>query len=240
MSVSFSYKPTIIGFIATALVTVLAMISLVIFGINPNRPTEIENGGKAYPASLLAMANGCGDIFVMPPKEGQYGVIPSEYWELNSNPIQNIPVHIMTVPVYGYMAEKSMPDEDIRFYGPEEVDEPLNRQLLLRTMYDKDIIVLWYSKELNAVDINLIRQYVANSDQKILAYPWLYENNLVAGRNVAFAKWGISQTCSLYSDEVFEEFVIFANDNTVNKTFPPPEAPMTNNGTLLPIGGSST
>lgn len=238
MTVSFSYTSTKIGFVITGAIIALAMTLTVIFGINPNKPSPTEYGGEAYPATLLAMANGCGDIFHIPPKEGQYGVIPDEYWDLNDDPVNNIPVHLMTVPVFGYMANKGLSDDQIRFYTPEEGQEPLNRQMLLRTMYDQDIIVVWYDKELNEVDLNTLKNFVNESDQKILAYPWQYNNGVMVGdRSIAFAKWGTSQTCSLYSDEVLTEFIEFTEQNPINRDTPIPLAPMTKEGTLLPIGG---
>lgn len=243
MSVKFSYTPTKISFAAVTVSTILAMITLVIFGINPNQPTRTEWGGWAYPASLDSLTNGCGDIYVSEPTEGQFGVIPPKYWELNKDAVANIPRHLMIIPVFGYMAELGVPQSDIKFWSVEEAKDntTINEQTILRAMYDSDITVIWYSETLNPVDVASIRNYANEHEGKILAYPWTTNGGRMVGdRQVGFSQWGISQTCGVFNEVVADEFLEFSTENRVGRPDVIPEAPMSEDGTLFPIGGYRT
>jgi hypothetical protein len=237
--VSFSYKNTRRGIILALLAAILLLVSVVIFGVNPNRPSPAQGiGGLQYPATLTAMANSCGDIYYNPPIDGNFGVIQDEFYELNKDkPELNIPVHQqMVVPMFGYMDKESFSDADIRFYDAGEVKGPINRERLLRTMYDKDITVIWYTAETEPSDVSAIKAYTVDNPGKVLAYPWYSTTGkLVGNRTVGFATWGISQTCGLYNEDIVKEFVDFAKENRVDRPTEIPEARMNDQGTLFPI-----
>jgi hypothetical protein len=240
--VSFSYKNTKRGIVLALLAAVLALVSIVIFGVNPNKPSPVEDiGGLQYPATLSAMANSCGDIFYNPPIKNNFGVIPDRFWELNKdNEDIKIPTHQMIVPVFGYMDKESFADADIRFYSSEEAEEPINRERLLRTMYDKDITVVWYTAEIEPSDLSALKAYAIEHAGEILVYPWKYASGqLIGNRTVAYSSWGISQTCGLYNEEILDEFVQFAKDNRIDRPQEIPEARVSDQGILYPISANT-
>lgn len=241
MNASFSYKGTIIGFIVSVVVIIVALSVSVVAWVNPNQPEKLfyNDQSWAYPASLDALANGCGQTFFIPPVEGQFGLIPDEYWELNANPADNIPKGPQVVPVYGYLANEGLNDTDIRFWSTQEATDngPLNQQTVLRTMYDKDILVIWYRADLATIDIAALQEYANAHYGKVLVYPWMYNNGVILGdRKVAFSSWGISQTCNLYSETVLDDFVKFKEQNPIERVDPIPMGGMTETGVLYPLG----
>jgi hypothetical protein len=60
---TFSYTPSKILMLLSAFGVAITMMSIVIFGLNPNKPKEGETGSIVYPPTLAALATGCGDYF---------------------------------------------------------------------------------------------------------------------------------------------------------------------------------
>src|SRR5690606_37119252 len=112
---------------------------------------------------------------------------------------------------------------------------PLARSKILRTMYDRDTIVVWYSPDIALADYELIKQYVSEHDN-ILAVKWENEqgSQIPLDRKIAFSAWGISQSCEFWTDQTFETFADFAKENRVER---PETAPMAepNQYGLLPV-----
>lgn len=230
-SSTFSYTGTKLTLISGAVVAVLIMVLATVLGINPNQPQPTRYGGTQYPAPLTSLAAGCGDFFLYPPLESQYGVILDD----DKNDVLTIPSHPMTVPVYGYMSETSMADSDIRLYEPDELRQPISLQTILRTMYDKDTTVVWYAEDISQGDFAVLRAYVRDKTN-ILVVPWEYgDNSLPLDRKVAFSQWGISQSCEFWTDETFETFLEFAEDNRLERNPNPRVVRPNENGLLPPI-----
>lgn len=242
---SFTYKNTRIGIISSVIGVILVLVSIVVFTINPNKPSENIIGGQSFPATLPAIASGCGDIFRIPPVEGNFGVIPDKYWEINAEATESsIPVSpLLIVPIFGYMAKTGLPADAVKFYTEKDFeDNPVKQTELLRSMYDNpDLLVIWYTKDADPADLTWLKNY-ANQENPgtVIVLPWelFSQKPMITGRNFAYAQWGISQTCSLLSEDVINEFREFTKTNIVPRPDTIPDAPMTNEGVLLPIGPS--
>lgn len=240
---SFSYRNTKTGIVVSILAVVIIMITTIVFVINPNKPQPTGFGGLAYPASLPSMSAGCGDIYRIPPVEGNFGIIPEEYWELNEGEDKDpIPVSPeITVPMFGYMNPEKLGEAEIRFYTMDDLTEnPLDPTKILRSMYEDDIIVIWYTQNIDPSDLAALRA-TANSEEyagTMLVAPWVSGRQMIQNRTVAFSAWGMSQTCSVFSEIVLDEFIAFEEENRVERPLEAPDAPMTDTGKLLPIGPS--
>lgn len=230
-SSSFSYTGTKIGLVLGSFAVIITMTVAAIVGINPNQTQPASFGGTQVPAPLTSLAAGCGDYFLYPPTSEQYGTILDE----DKENILTIPSHPMIVPVYGYMSEKSIPDNEIKLYELAELAEPFSLQSILRTMYEKETTVVWYSLDINQGDFAILRTYARNNDN-ILVLPWQYgDATLPLNRSVAFSQWGVSQSCQFWTDETFESFLDFAGKNQADRTSAPKVVKPNEAGLLPPI-----
>lgn len=231
-NVSFSYTPTKLAIVGTAVLAALVMIVVVVFGINPNKPQPGPNNSTQYPANLAALANGCGDIYMFQPAINQYGQIPNSL--LQSGGTIEVPLPGMVVPVFGYMSAKPLADSQIRFYGKNELQKPIDRTQILRTMYDRGTTVVWYDQTISPGDYTALENYV-KTHKNILAVKWEYGTALPVNRTIAFSTWGISQTCQFWNNNTFKDFQKFANEHPVNHPATPPTPKLTSQGKLPTI-----
>lgn len=240
--ISFSYKGTRLRLIASVLAVIMAASLLIIFGLQPNNPSRSPYGGLEYPATLESMANGCGNIFYNPPIEGNYSVIPDEFWEYHEEKgteTVKIPTHSMIIPIFGYLANEGFTEDAVRFYSMQEATEAPNLPMLLRTMYDRDITVVWYTTDIAPSDLALIKAFADEHPGEVFAHPWYYSGgSLIGTRSVAYAKWGISQSCGLYNENNLEDFIKFAKEHPIERKKDIPIGKMTDNGELYPIGSN--
>ena len=229
-TVAFSYFGTKLIIVVSVITTLALMMLVTVFGITPNEPKKSTDGATTYSAPLTSLASGCGDYFLFEPGKGQYATIPAEV----RDSLETIPTHNMTVPVYGYMNTTPLFDEEVRFYAIDELETPLALDKILKTMYDKDITVVWYTADIAPDDYTLLQEYVT-AHEDILAVPYNYRNGqLPSDRKVAFSKWGVSQTCEFWTDNTFERFEEFADEHKVAKLSEIPVATVVN-GKLVPL-----
>lgn len=231
-TVNFSYLPTKIALVSSAIAACSLMVTIVVFGINPNQATTTQFGATEYPASLGSLASGCGDLYLFNPDPSQYGIIPEEV-KANEG-VVNIPVHLnSTIPVYGYMSAEPLGASQIRFYTKDELKEPISREQILRTMYENDTTVVWYTDDIAPDDYQVLKEYV-DSHENILATKWEYPSLVIPqDRKIAFSTWGMSQTCEYWTDINFEKFQEFKKEHKIPKASTIPEAKLNDNG-LLP------
>lgn len=241
--ITFSYRKTRRNLILSILAVIILASGFIIFGLQPNNPTKSAYGGLEYPATLESMANGCGNIFYNPPKEGNYSVIPEKFWEYHEEQgteTVKIPTHSMIIPIFGYMSEEAYTEDAVRFYSLQEATEAPNLPMLLRTMYDRDITVVWYKANIAPSDLALIKAYADANPGEVFAYPWYFSGgSLVGTRTVAYAKWGISQSCGLYNEQNLEDFIQFGKEHPIERKKDLPEAKYTDSGDLYPIGSNA-
>lgn len=237
-TLTFSYLPTKLAIVGSIIAACSLMVTVVVFGINPNQPTKTDFGGIQYPASLSSLASGCGDLYLFDPSSDQYGVIPEKV--TSSEGVIDTPIHTMTVPVYGYMSAEPLGESQIRFYAKDELKEPIAREKILRAMYEKNTTAIWYSKDIGADDYQMLKEYV-ESHKNIIATKWEYASgDLPLGRKIAFSSWGMSQSCEFWTNTNFDKFQDFKKEHNITKITPVPLAKLNKSGLLPAITQPST
>lgn len=210
-SISFSYSATRIGIVLSIVAIIGFMLSTVILGINPNRPKDTAYGVTEYPATLQSLASGCGSTFAYTPSESQYAVLPAD-----SSDIATIPIPPMRVPVYGYMTQEPLAKDQIRFYQKNEpAQKNISREQILRTMFDNNTIVFWYSKDIAPDDYASMKSYITQTPNT-MAVEWSakYGQGALPGdRTIGVSTWAYSQSCQFWNEGTMKEFRNFVTEN---------------------------
>jgi hypothetical protein len=224
---------TKIGLVGGAIGSIVLLLVVTIFGLNPNAPFSSVYGSVEYPAKLTSLVNGCGNYFLYDPQPVKhYSVIPDG---LRDNLTVPIPVAPMIVPVYGYVSTDGLRGQDIKFYGMGEPSKPFPMEQLMRTMFDYNTLIIWYSDKIPPTDLTDIKRYV-DSHKNVIALQWVYKDgSLPLSRTVAFSKWGLSQSCGLWNSSVVKDFQDFSNLHPVNRPANPPQVVLTQDGLFPPI-----
>jgi len=223
---------TKVGIVATIFIVVATLVTATLHLPPQTRPTSGQFNSTIYPASLSAIAASCGDIFRFKTTPNLYGVIPDKIAEQNKEAL--IPVAPMIVPVYGYMSKEALPDSAIKFYD-EANYEPISRATLLRTMYDKDTTVIYYTKALDSGNLFAVKQY-ADNHPNVLAIPWTFDSaGLPLNRDLAWSKWGISQSCIDWNGKALNDFLELAKEKPVTHAKKASEVELTVKGALPSI-----
>jgi hypothetical protein len=209
--ISFSYSATRIGIVLSIVAIIGFMLSTVILGINPNRPKNDAYGVTEYPATLQSLASGCGSTFSYAPSESQYAVLPAD-----TSDIATIPIPPMKVPVYGYMTQEPLARDQIRFYQKNEPAlKNISREQILRTMFDNNTIVFWYSKDIAPDDYSSMKSYVTQTPNT-MAVEWSAkygQGNLPLDRTIGVSTWAYSQSCEFWNESTVKEFRNFVIEN---------------------------
>ncbi len=231
---SFSFTPSKIIMLLSVLAAILVMVFIVIFGINPNKPTEGEAGSTVYPPTLSALATGCGDYFLWDTAPAtHYAYLTQD--ELETTKFFQPP---MNLPAYGYMSEQPMAEGDTNaFLTPQDLDNTaIPFPTVLRTLFDYNVTIIWYDPNNTAIILD-VKDYVSQH-KDVMAMPWLYtDRQIPLNRGVAFSHWGITQSCSSFSESMANDFVTFTAQHPIQHDITPPHAVITN-GTapMLNIG----
>lgn len=211
------------------------MCGTVILGMNSPKVIPGAYNSVETVASLNDLANGCGNTFSFTPTTDQAVIIPDEYYETLKIAKTKIPTHEMMIPVYGYMTEKGIPDDQKGYYEVNELKEPLNREQVLNSMYFDDTLVIWYSPDIRPSDIGDMLEAVEGETNIIIA-PWEYEAGVLpAQRKVAFSYWGSSKTCEFFDSSSLRDFIQLHKDNPVPKSNHPIKLDPAVNGVLKEI-----
>lgn len=230
---SFSFIPAKLTMIFGALIGVTAMVLILIFGINPNRPHEGEAGATVYPSSLAALATGCGDYF-------RWDTEPVKHYayitEDEKKKLKILPQPPMNIPAYGYMTEFPLAQSDTnKFFTPDDLgNEEIPITTILRTMFDYGTTIIWYNP-LNDIVALDVRAYVSEHEN-VMGVPWIYEERYIPlDRDVAFSSWGITQSCKSFSYATANDFIEFTHEFPVAREDVPPHAKITLNGQVVPM-----
>lgn len=195
-------------------------------------PSQGQYGAVVYPGNLNTTVNGCGDVFRFSTNESLYGVIPQEaYATAQTKTI--IPTHPMIVPVYGYMSDRGLKKNEVKFYERKGYPD-FPRQQILRTMWDDNTTVIWYDENATAADVFRIKKYTTEHTN-VLAVPWTGVDALPMNRHIAFSTWGISQSCNTFDNSVLNDFQNFKKVHPVKHTVTPPVKKLNKFGLLSPI-----
>lgn len=226
----------------STVLTALSILAIVmggmiwtVIGADPNRARSGQFESLEHPASIGAVLSQCGDIFTFDPPSHHYGVHDSDEMieKLGGQvPEQDIPVHPMIVPVYGYMTEEVHLTETMYNFANAPT-----RSEVLRALYDGKI-VLWYSPALTDVEKGTLSTYLNTSPHRdrLVAIEWVDEE-LPLGRHYAFSTWNVSQSCLRWDSNVLDEFIEFVDEHPEFQPVEtdPPNAPLNDEGQLHEI-----
>lgn len=177
---------------------------------------RVENNIQSFYASPAGYASGCGGIFRAKNAVAESKEIPEEYYSNipNDGYIPSAPV---IIPIYGYLTERGMHPSQFKFYSEESVNKDIPEQLILRTMYDTGVPVIWYDPDkISTKDYGILKTIGSDNEGKILIMPWLkYDSpTLPKDRGIAFAVFGMSQSCKTFNYDVFVDFLNFADSHS--------------------------
>ena len=186
---------------------------------------DTTNGNiQSFYASPQGYAAGCGNLFrakyaVQMSKEipeSYYNIIPQDGY---------IPSSPLIIPIYGYLSQRGMHPSQFKFYSPESVNKDLPESLILRTMYDNNVVVIWYDPEkISKEDYEGLKAFGNENEGKVLIMPWLHYDSktLPRDRTIAYAVFGMSQSCKTFNFEVIQQFISFTDEHPYeDKTFKP-------------------
>ena len=180
---------------------------------------RIEGDLQSFYASPAGYASGCGGIFRTKNAITASKEIPEEYYS-NLPSGGYIPSAPVIVPTYGYLTERGMHPSQFKFYSKESINKDIPEQLILRTMYDSGVPVIWYdSTKITEKDYNMLKRIGEDNKGKVLILPWLkYDSdNLPKDRTIAFAVFGMSQSCKTFNYDVLIEFLNFAENHSFDE-----------------------
>jgi hypothetical protein len=154
-------------------------------------PTRDEGFGLfSVRQSTDSLLGGCGRVFERRTSQTTPGVIAS--FKADGTP--NIPTSRTIVPMTGsFWSPKA--DPAVRMYTRDSPTIPKPTQLM-HNMWSGSLIV-YYTTAADPADVRALTVLAATrGDLDIIVVPWDTDGRpLPAGRKIAFATWGASQTC---------------------------------------------
>lgn len=204
-------KPVLIGFS----IFIVLLVSLGIF-VQPPKAFSLEKtvgGVESYYGSPQSYSAGCGTIFRAKNAVAESKQIPESYY-LDIPNDGYVPSSPLIVPTYGYLTERGMHPSQFKFYSEESVNKDLPEQLILRTMWDSGIPVIWYDpKKISPEDYATLEGLGKNNEGRLLILPWLHYDsaNLPRDRAIAYSVFGMSQTCKTFNRDALNQFLDFAD-----------------------------
>jgi hypothetical protein len=166
------------------------------------------------PSSIM-LSQKCGPIFSVQDMNNMVLEIPEAFYFFNTIKSEP-PSPAGLIPAFGYAGKEGLKPKEITYYPPDS-EIYLSEATILRTMWDNDIIVIWYDKNnLSADDEETFRLLSANTLGQLLIIPWMeYENakTMPLERNIAYASIGTTLTCEGFNINVLNEFRQYTLDN---------------------------
>lgn len=244
-------KISIIGSVALVSLLTAGLVGATFYKPNPYAERPGIFNSIEQPATVEGVINECGSIFKYDPQAQHYGQIPVGYDQASKeNPTgKPVPLQPMIVPAYGYMAngENKIGDKVDHFFSVERKDVPDNQQVL-RLMWE-GWTVIWYlppiadrsnltANELettfNPSTIEAIQLYAEKHD-KVIALPWKESKPLPMNRNMGISRWGVTQSCGVWSNTLVDEFINSDKSKPSTRPAEPPVAKLDESGTLYEI-----
>jgi hypothetical protein len=201
------------GFYKTTLVaSLIAACSILLTSAITAEPRSTPQKGQldsiVLPTSSKGILSQCGDYFTFNPDSNKYGVIPNDY-------DGSIPLHKMTIPVYGYITSK--PFDVDKANKLKQGENPYTPDEIHRALWNGDTFI-WVSKSLPSTSYDFVKSYVTEwnkaHEKKLIVLTWPGKNiawkgkeDIPLGRQFAFSSWNISQSCLSFSEDAFEEFM---------------------------------
>lgn len=196
-------------------ITVIVVLFLTIATLlvrSPGTSQDKELNLTVTPPVFNSVAAGCSSFFTWNGRsEAQY--ITDE--TMNSGELRYVQSPRTLVSFYGYVSENPLTDSEITVYEADQTDIPTEYEIL-RTMAEKGTIVVYYVSDLlSYADYVEIVSLVEENDNMMM----IPVDTLPYERPVAFATWGISQSCTIWSEDAFDTFIEFANKNFIEPSF---------------------
>lgn len=217
-------------------------VMLILFSVNSSdtKPysVKLEDGYlKSYYASALSYANQCGHLYAYEDYDKISYAVPDGYFN-------DIPSGKDIVPMYGYIAKSYLPRDKIGFYSPETINRNWSESYILSTMWNLDVVVIWYDEEkITDKELNELKETADAYPNQLLILPWLhYESEtLPVQRKFAFARMGASQSCNKYNFNVLIDFLSFLKQKDMGAHSPTAQTAVLEEGNLieLPIDKST-
>lgn len=219
---------------------VLATILLVIFGLLVTSTMNLPNNLQAkesdynaieYPPNIEASINGCGSIFYFRIADIWYGTIPEGY-------TKEIPEAPMLLPTYGYMSSTPFNNEQIGVYGKNF--QGFDMPTVLRALWD-GVTIIWYTPNISDENYKALEQIATKriqSGEKLMVLPYTFKNKQIPlGRSFATSTWGVTQSCSIFNEQVYQDFLEFKDESSysLRDKENPPIAPLDPKGNLREI-----
>ena len=164
--------------------------------------TRNEATGISIRQSTDSLLGGCGRVFERKTPPGTAGVVPS----LQADGVTP------AIPTYGTIVPMTGPfwsppaDPGIHMYTRLSPTIPQPTQLL-HNMWSGALVV-YYTTGADPTDKSTLTDVAATrADLDIIVVPWdITRGDLPAGRKIAFATWGASQTCQRLAVVALEQF----------------------------------
>lgn len=221
------YKTTLIGALVAAC---SVLLSTAIIAEPRSTPQPGENDSIVLPTSSKGILSQCGDYYTFQPDKQYYGVVPENYDKDYTFPS-------MIVPVWGYMANKGINIDEAT--NQEFGTNPYSPPEINRTLWDGHTII-WVEKKADVKAYASIHDYAEKwnkvHEKKVIVLTWTGARPLPLGRSFGFSSWSISQSCTNFSESVFEEFLQKAQEHNAGRDIQPlPMATLTADGSLQKI-----
>ena len=143
----------------------------------------------------------------------------------------------MNLPAYGYMDSKPFDTGQIGVYLKNF--EGFTTPIILRALWD-GIDIIWYNPEITDANYsemeNIVSQRIQRGEQIMLLPFTIEDKQIPLNRNFAMSSWGVTQSCLIFDEGVYDSFVKF-NDTVYSERdkINPQVAPLDENGNLREI-----
>lgn len=190
----------------------LAGIFIAIFGVlfsltinipNNLEPHDSDFSSIEHPANINASMNKCGSIFYFKTAPIWFGTIPENY----GKPVPTAP---MNLPAYGYMDEQPFDMGHVGVYP--KTFEGFPETTIYRALWE-GVTIIWYNPAITDSNYQAIEVIALNkiqAGQKLMVLPYNIElKQIPLERNFATSAWGVTQSCLIFNEDVYDEFAIF-------------------------------
>lgn len=172
------------------------------------------NYTEIAPSSIM-LSQKCGPIFSVQNMENLILEIPEQFYKLNTAKTEP-PSPPGLIPAFGYAAKEGLKRAEIKYYPPEN-SPYFSESVILRTMWDNDIVVIWYDKtKISEEDKETFTLLSEKNIGQLLIIPWMeYEDSPVMPqqRSIAYSTIGTTLTCEGFNINVLNEFRQYALAN---------------------------
>lgn len=176
---------------------------------------KAADGIQSFYASPEGYAAGCGNIFRAKNAVALSKEIPEEYYNIIPED-GYVPSGATIIPIYGYLSQRGMHPSQFKFYNKDSINKDIPESLILRTMYDNQVPIIWYDAEtIKESDYKRLQEIGESNKGKVIIMPWLGYgvDHLPRDRTIAFAVFGMSQSCKTLDINVLKQFLSFTEEH---------------------------